>query len=205
MAPEDFDTSNTMRINEITDDILHVDTARDEPIKVPKYKKTDVQRIKKTNPFSALKRDATKRVLNSINDMDEKQQKLPTLEAWLEKKQGSPPYSWQKRFVVVKESHLLWSDKKLKIGDVKIKKERDKWNNSINLMAIKEVKNDPKSKTGKKFIISVVQGGKGKKSRDYILKASDKKNRDLWVKGIKEHTDSVKRLVSYLGKDDLDA
>ena len=38
-----------------------------------------------------------------------KSQSLKQLNGWMERKQHSPPYSWLKRYVMVKDKYLLWS------------------------------------------------------------------------------------------------
>eukprot|EP00485_Elphidium_margaritaceum_P012804 CAMPEP_0202707098 /NCGR_PEP_ID=MMETSP1385-20130828/19440_1 /ASSEMBLY_ACC=CAM_ASM_000861 /TAXON_ID=933848 /ORGANISM="Elphidium margaritaceum" /LENGTH=267 /DNA_ID=CAMNT_0049365727 /DNA_START=166 /DNA_END=966 /DNA_ORIENTATION=+ len=61
-------------------------------------------------------------------DAKQKEKQLPPLHSWLEKKQASPPYSWQRRWVVVVDGHILWADRE--ISDYKLplrRNEKRRW------------------------------------------------------------------------------
>ena len=95
---------------------------------------------------------------------------------------------------VWKGSHMLWSDKQRYIKDPKIKAERAKFNNFINIMGIKDIK-PVITKSNNKF--SFMTGGGNPK--EYVWKAKSTKVRDYWVKGLKQHQDHVKSMINYLG------
>ena len=66
----------------------------------------DATRIQRANPFTKLKREKTKKMLKEMHDIANAKEDLPKLAGWLEKRQPHLPYSWQKRWVVVKVSAL---------------------------------------------------------------------------------------------------
>lgn len=153
----------------------------------------------KEKPFATLKRVNTQQALNAIHDITSKKNKLPLLEAWLEKKQDHVPYQWQRRWVIVKDSHILWSDTQRKIKDPKNAKERKKFNNSVSLMTISEIKPVTKSKSQRKFIIVVGRDGmKGNKKREYLWKCSTKDDRDNWVRGLQSHINHMHSIKAFL-------
>mmetsp|Transcript_39687 Transcript_39687/g.64956 ORF Transcript_39687/g.64956 Transcript_39687/m.64956 type:complete len:471 (+) Transcript_39687:556-1968(+) len=156
-----------------------------------------VYKVARTNPFSKLKRDNTKKTLQQIHEIAGAKSNLPLLEAWLEKKQVTMPYNWQKRWVKVTESYILWSDVQRDIVNSKSAKERKKWNNDINIMTIAEVKAVTTGKTQRKFIITTQSA---KKRRDYLWKAATKQDRDFWVLGLRRYVAHFKDVVQYLNQ-----
>ena len=161
--------------------------------------KLNALRVAKTNPFGKLKRDNTKRILSEISHITDGKRKLPTLNAWLEKKSKSMGRGYQKRWVIVKGSYLLWSDVQRDIKNPKNIKERNKWNNSVNLMQIKEVKPVLEGKTQRKFKIMIKMSGIKDKKREYLWKCATKEDRDFWVDSLKKHISQMKSMIAYLG------
>ena len=146
--------------------------------------KLETLRISRTNPFSRLTRQTTKKVLQDINDIAGKKDNLPVLEAWLEKKSSSLGKGWQRRWVIVRGSHLLWSDIQRDIKNPKNAKERKKFNNSINIMSIKDVSPVTKSKSQRKFTLIVGTSGIKNKNKEYLWKCATTEDRDYWVNGL---------------------
>ena len=156
-------------------------------------------KVARNNPFSKLQRNNTKRILGEMEQITVDKGNLPVLEAWLEKKSTSIAQGYRKRWVVVKGSYLLWSDIQRDINNPKDVKEREKWNNSINLMSITSVEAVTAGKTQKKFKIFVGRGGIKNKRRDYLWKCATKEDRNYWVAGLKKHMAHVRSVISYLG------
>ena len=121
----------------------------------------------RTNPLSKLKRDATKKVLQDIQEIAENKESLPVLEAWLEKKSTSMGNGYQKRWVIVRGSHLLWSDIQRDTDNPKSATERKKFNNSVNLMAIKDIQLVTKGKTQRKFMLIIGTSGIKNTRKEY--------------------------------------
>ena len=155
--------------------------------------------LSRKNPFSRLKRSATKKVLNEIKAISDSKVKLPTLAAWLQKKQSSIPYQWQKRWVIVQEGYMLWSDTLRNIENPKDGKQRKKFNNSFNLTHVTEIKLVTKDKSQRQFITVVRSGGDEGKEREYLWKCSSGEERDFWMSGIKKHISHAKSVNTYLG------
>jgi len=156
-------------------------------------------KIARTNPFSKLQKRNTQKALVALQNVTTAAGSLPALEAWLEKKKPRPPYSWTKRWVMVKGTHFLWSDKQRTIRNPKDAKERAKFQGSLSLMMITSV--EPvvkKSKSQRKFIVTARQGSTSK-SKEYVFRAASKTDRDFWVTSLNVHINHVKSLVSYLG------
>eukprot|EP01084_Bolivina_argentea_P231925 391013_1 len=102
-------------------------------------------------------------------------QRLFPLKGWLEKKQCAPPYSWQKRYVVVQDGYLLWSSREMTITNGITQREKIRWNKCVSLKRITSV-TQSQSKKQRKFRLSM------KNDRGCRLwKASCKKERDDWM------------------------
>eukprot|EP01084_Bolivina_argentea_P156664 273029_1 len=168
----------------------------DDKLNASEKMKMDVMRVVRQNPFNKLKNDNTKKALMEMEQIANAKGDLPILSGWLEKKQSSMPYQWQRRWVVVKGSHFLWSDIQRDINDAKNIKERKKFNNSISLMSVTEIKSVTKGKTQRKFTLNV---GASKKRKEYLWKCATKTDREYWVKGLKKHIAHTKAVVNYFG------
>eukprot|EP01084_Bolivina_argentea_P227733 384665_1 len=119
--------------------------------------------------------------------------KIVPLKAWLDKKQSSPPYSWLKRWTVVQDGYLLWSDRQISIQNGVNKEEKRRWNNCVNLRRIKSV-SVIKTKQNRRFKVSV-NGG-----RDYIWRAKTKQIRDHWVDLLTKHVELGNMSAVYADK-----
>jgi len=121
----------------------------------------------------------------------QKAKQLPPLRSWLEKKQASPPYSWQRRWVVVIGGHILWADRE--ITDYKLPlrwEETRRWNachSLTELTGIEKVFERTDSKDCK-FVLK-------SKQRDYIFRCSTQNHRDYWVKAVHQHCEQLKRVA----------
>ena len=111
---------------------------------------------------------------------------LPELKAWLQKKKPNPPYSWQKRWVVVIDSYILWNDKQREINDVNNIKERRRWNGNLNLMIIQNVFPVKKSKSQRKFVI-IAKDETQNELKKYLWKAVSEQDRDFWVESLQQY------------------
>eukprot|EP01083_Nonionella_stella_P029260 80617_1 len=107
--------------------------------------------------------------------------RLVPLKGWLEKKQCSPPYSWQKRYVVVQDGQLLWSDREMTIANGITQREKKRWNKSVSLKRIVSV-TQTQSKKHCKFRLSMKS-----ESGSRLWKASSKRERDEWIDGLNAH------------------
>eukprot|EP01084_Bolivina_argentea_P001576 2909_1 len=110
-----------------------------------------IEKIKDVNPFVLGPRNAakTKEIISKKFNYDE----LPKLQAWLEKKKPhSVRNTYQKRWVMVKGAHILWSEKLRFIKDDKNRKERKKFNGSIHLNSIDKI-SEIKTKSNNKFMV----------------------------------------------------
>lgn len=154
-----------------------------------------LNQISKNDPFRAkkLKRQDTKKMLENVDRISKAKQKLPKLEGWLRKKQPNPPHTWQKRWVIVKDSHLLWSDRQRMIQDASNPGQRKSFNGWLNLMAIDSVQAAP-SKSRNKFIVNARDAKRGH-LRQYKWKAATQTDRDFWIKGLNAHKDHVQLML----------
>eukprot|EP00484_Ammonia_sp_Unknown_P030000 CAMPEP_0197051676 /NCGR_PEP_ID=MMETSP1384-20130603/26274_1 /TAXON_ID=29189 /ORGANISM="Ammonia sp." /LENGTH=460 /DNA_ID=CAMNT_0042484271 /DNA_START=36 /DNA_END=1418 /DNA_ORIENTATION=- len=149
-------------------------------------------------PFAPLKRVNTQAALEDLAAISKKKKSLPVLEAWLEKKQDHMPYQWQRRWVIVRESHLLWSEVQRTIQDPKNVNERKKFNNSVSLMAIKEIVPVTSSKSQRKFIMRLERDGSKNKAKEYLWKCASQSDRDFWVDGLRAHIKNIKSVMQFL-------
>jgi len=158
----------------------------------------DATRIQRANPFTKLKREKTKKMLKEMHDIANAKEDLPKLAGWLEKRQPHLPYSWQKRWVVVKGEHFLWSDKMKTIQNPKDRKQRKAFGNSISLMLITEIAAvDTKQKNARKFVLKLREGAA--KRTEYIWKCTSEEDAMFWRKGIRKHQKHLQSLCNYLG------
>ncbi|ETO16254.1 hypothetical protein RFI_21099, partial [Reticulomyxa filosa] len=148
------------------------------------------------NPFNhRLKKNSTRLVLQQMETIQQEQAKLPVLEAFLEKKQPRAPYSWQKRWVVVKHGHMLWSDKQRDIVDASNSQERNKFNGQVSIMHIVEW-GPIETRSNNKFYL-IANTDKAQKRR-FEFKAVSEQDRDFWLKGIQAHINHEKKMIQYL-------
>jgi len=134
-------------------------------------------------------------MLQDMEHITKAKEKLPLLEAWLQKKQPNPPYTWQKRWVIVKDSHLLWSDKQRVIKNASNPDERKPFNGFLNIVVIQEIKSVD-SKSGTKFV--VVARTKRGDMRTYEWKAGSQADRNFWVAGLNAHKDHAQMMLNVL-------
>eukprot|EP00484_Ammonia_sp_Unknown_P028143 CAMPEP_0197048990 /NCGR_PEP_ID=MMETSP1384-20130603/24240_1 /TAXON_ID=29189 /ORGANISM="Ammonia sp." /LENGTH=365 /DNA_ID=CAMNT_0042481209 /DNA_START=1 /DNA_END=1098 /DNA_ORIENTATION=+ len=112
------------------------------------------------------------------------------MSGWLEKKQEALPYSWMKRWVVVREKYLLWSDRELSIETEHIDaKEKKRWNKCVALAKVTKVE-ERTDKKGRVFCASV-------KGRDYLFRAKDEKKRDEWMQTLRENLEYIEKMQMY--------
>ena len=132
----------------------------------------------------SLKVDGFTPVLHGIfTDLQENLNEFKQ-KGWMEKKQSVPPYKWLKRFVVLEQGYLLWSDRQITIGLHGVDaQEKKRWNKCIPIKHITEVSAVTESKTQRKFRIKVNGNGI---EREYLWKASTPKWRDQWVEELNQ-------------------
>lgn len=159
--------------------------------------KLDAHRIATANPFTKIRRQHTEKVLQHMVALTTAETELPTLEAWLQKKNTRG--QWQRRWVVVKGSHMLWSDRQLPLTNPRDKQERDKFSGSVSVMNIAKVALVVKGKTQRKFKVVLGRQTKRKRRTDYVWKCATPGDRNHWVEGIRKHIAQVKMMTNYLG------
>merc|ERR1712113_1375578 len=121
-----------------------------------------------------------------MHDIANAKEDLPTLRGWLEKKQPHFPYSWQKRWVVVKGEHFMWADQMKSIKNPKDRKQRKAFGKSINLMLITEISGvEAKKKDTKKFMLKLREGAASR--TEYVWKCTSEEDAMFWRKGIRKH------------------
>eukprot|EP01083_Nonionella_stella_P020760 57600_1 len=113
-------------------------------------------------------------------------QQLVSLNAWLEKKQSSIPYGWLRRWVVLKNGYILWSEWEQSVQHEIDSKEMNRWNKCIYLGAQDIAISAAESKKKRKFKINTTD-------REILFKAKDEKQRDIWINGVKEHIQYVQQ------------
>ena len=145
-----------------------------------------------------LKRANTQKALNEIYSINTDGDELPLREGWLEKKQSSVPYSWNKRWCVVRASFMVWSDIQRTLVDPRDPEERRKFNNHINLLQVAEVRPVRKGKTHRKLVMVVRD-----KRKQIYWRCSSEYDRDFWVRALKKHVAHTRKLVDYLGTREM--
>ncbi|ETO26529.1 hypothetical protein RFI_10609 [Reticulomyxa filosa] len=121
--------------------------------------------------------------------------KLPQLSGWVTKKSGGKIGRWQKRWLVVRPTHLLWSKKVEEIDNPLDVKERRKFQNCVPLLQVNEVKKVNSTK-GRKFSVVTV-------ARVYAFRAPSKEERDQWVAGLNAHLQALQHTMTFLAGNGL--
>jgi len=161
------------------------------------YTDLDKVRIKNRNPFTKMGRQKTVEAKKIIND-SLKDTPLPKLEAWLEKKKpGGMVPTYQKRWIIVKGAHLLWSSKQRTIINDASREERRKFNGAIHLTTIEKV-SPIQTSANNKFMVRAKDAKKDNEMREYIFRCQNKSERDFWVQGLKEHQRQYRKMMDYL-------
>lgn len=156
-------------------------------------------RISLRNPFTKLGAGNSRRLLVELEALCNQKESLPDLSAWLEKRRPEIPHSWQRRWVVVRGSHILWSDKQRTIDDAKDPQQRKQFNNWVNIMHISDIQAITKGKTQRKFQFVVERSRDHGKRREYVWRCSSEQDRAFWVEGLLQHQAQMKQIVAYLG------
>ena len=115
---------------------------------------------------------------------------LPELSGWMEKKSASMMKTWQKRWVIVRRTHMLWSKKRQDTQNPLDPKERHKFNNSMTLLTIKAVR-PVSSRRKRKFDVITP-------SKTYHFKCSTAKQRELWLHGLQLHLRLLAESMKFL-------
>lgn len=118
-------------------------------------------------------------------------EKLVPIKGWIFHKQSKPPYKWLKRWVVIQNGYMLWSDRQMDIENDIDTKEMKRWNKSIALRMVKNV-SPINAKQERRFCVSV----KGQK-REYIWRCGTKFARDTWVEILHQHMEYSKQENMY--------
>jgi len=155
-------------------------------------------KITANSPFTKLghPKNADRKHITDI--VSAHQKPLPTLEAWLEKKKpGGMVPTYQRRWIVVRGAHMLWSSKQRTITNDADRKERKKFNGAIHLMTIEQVAG-VRTNANNKFMVKA-KDAKRSAMREYVFRCTNKRERDFWVMGLKEHKKQYQVISSYLG------
>ena len=120
------------------------------------------------------------------------------LESWIEEKDTVPPHQFSMRWVVVKDAHFMWSDKKLMVTDTKNEDERSRWNECVHLMMMSGVDAVEDCASGREFKFNVETFGDTPVTRQFVFKAKSREQRDYWVDGLREHVQNFRNTVTHL-------
>lgn len=125
---------------------------------------------------------------------------LPELKAILEKKQSTVPYAWNKRYVLVKDSFIIWSEYQIKNLWTRDRKEMKNYSH-INLLHVSGVWEFEGDKKGTRFVLEVngnKKGGKRKRSKEMHWRCETKDDRDYWIRNLKKYIDSANASTTYV-------
>lgn len=185
-------------------DVGHEDSINDilagnEDAKEPASKSASTLSTPAHPGFKHLKRTKTKSAINLLSDLEKK--KFKELKSWLDKRNNSLPFNWHSRWVIVKESFMLWSDVQMKCGDPKDKKERNKFK-YISLLQVESVERMDSGKNHTKF--KVVVSGHGDKKREYLWRCKAEEDRNRWVIELQYRVEHAKNVVDFMSEDVAD-
>merc|ERR1712087_46454 len=115
---------------------------------------------------------------------------LPDLSGWMEKQSASGLKPWQKRWCIVRRTHLLWAKQKTNTEDPNDPAERRKFANSITLLTVKQVR-AVNTKRKRKFDIVTP-------AKTYHFKCATKEERERWIHGLRKHLDALAMSMMFL-------
>ena len=170
---------NSAQLNDFADDILAASPDVHEQSNIAQLQTLNTARL--GDIASEVYQDLADSVHSDMAD-------LVDLEDWLEKKQHSPPHKWMKRWVMLKDSYLLWSDRQISVQNGVTAEEKRRWNGFLNLHKIESVK-AVDDKQQRSFSLTIK-----KMKREYVWRASSTEIRDKWVGNLQERIEFTKRL-----------
>ena len=174
--------------NEIKKHIIH-----DSNGKLPIYTKlpsTLLQTLDLSNLDQVRKRH--KSTISQFKETADRYIELPQLSGWMEKKSATGFRSWQKRWIIVRKTHILWSKQMMDTDDPLNPNERRKFNNSMTLLTIKSIR-PVSSKRKRKFDIITA-------AKTYHFKCKTSQQRDLWLQGLQLHLKALADSMKFLRK-----
>jgi len=149
---------------------------------------------------------ASERVKAAYKDMirlEANRLDLRVLESWIEERDTAPPHQFSMRWVVAKDAHFMWSNKKLMVTDTRNEDERSRWNECVHLMMISGVDIVEEDPSEREFRFNVETFGDVAMTKQYVWKAKSKEERDYWTEGLKEHVQSFRNMVTHLSVSSL--
>eukprot|EP01083_Nonionella_stella_P203233 741762_1 len=168
----DISPMNTVRLHDSATEILNVNV---EAAQEPLHSKPTIH---SWNTQKCL--DITHDILSEMSQsMGTKQQQLVVYSGWMDKKQSSAPYSWLKRWVVVKDGSILWSEWQMAVQHQVDDKEKRRWNKCIYLGRNGITVTVVKSKRNRRFKLITPK-------REFLFRTRDKSERDEWVNTLKQ-------------------
>eukprot|EP00485_Elphidium_margaritaceum_P001038 CAMPEP_0202695806 /NCGR_PEP_ID=MMETSP1385-20130828/9292_1 /ASSEMBLY_ACC=CAM_ASM_000861 /TAXON_ID=933848 /ORGANISM="Elphidium margaritaceum" /LENGTH=566 /DNA_ID=CAMNT_0049351883 /DNA_START=32 /DNA_END=1732 /DNA_ORIENTATION=+ len=115
---------------------------------------------------------------------------LPELSGFMFKRSSTGFHQWQRRWVIVRRTHILWSSRQTDTTNPLDPKERAKFNNSFTLLTVKGVR--PVSSRGKRKFDVILPNSV------YHFRCLTPEQRTLWLNGLQQHlkalTDSMRFL-----------
>jgi len=148
--------------------------------------------------FGFLQSDSSRTATAALVALDGK--RFPVLNGWLEKRTASLPHSWHKRWVIVKESWMLWSEIEVECADPREKEERVKFKN-VSLLQVEKIERIDAGKVahhGTKFKVVVSIGAKKK---NILWRCKNVQERNRWVLDLQYRVEHAKSVVDFLSDD----
>jgi len=183
------------------DPVLAANSEAKEELEADPYSLTSPAAMEsvKVKGFEFLKISTTKLAIRGLLALNERA--FPVESGWFEKKMASLPYSWKSRWVILKESWMLWSEIQVQCGDPKEKRERLKFEH-LSLFTVESVERVDTGKTHKKLRVTVLEGGGViPKRREILWKCETAQERDRWVRTLKERVEHTKDVVHFLAAE----
>jgi len=148
--------------------------------------------------FKFLEQSSTRSATAALLALDEK--KFVVMKGWLDKKNNSFPHNFHTRWVIVKESFMLWSEVEVEVGDPKDKAERIKFKH-ISLLQVDAVQRVESGSDGRKFKVVVSIGDK---QREYLWRCRDEGDCTMWMTDLQDRVQHAKNVVNFLSDEVAD-
>ena len=164
------------------------------------WNKNDDDEGADTSGFAFVKTERNRKALEALTTLHQKSVNFPLIAAWLDKKNHAFPFNWHQRWVIVKESFILWTDFEAECGDPKVKKERNKFKH-ISLLQVDSVEPVNSGKDKRKFKVVVSTGNK---TKEYLWRCENEAKRNRWTMELQYRMEHAKSMVDFLSADVID-
>merc|ERR1711971_882811 len=120
---------------------------------------------------------------------------------WVEQRRSDG--RWLRRWVVLTNCHILWSDKRMEIDDADDRAQRRRFSGQCNLLTVTHVEADiVKGSTDQRcFRFMTGEVCAERKTKGYFWRADSEQSRNSWVRGLTQRVELLHEFEQHLQYD----